>query len=79
MNANANSEPVQSSPKSAVAPVLSLEAKRSARKKAKDEGRTKRAQKLKTDKDFAKVFFEGKSKRSADRKSAFRKKKTRKK
>jgi len=50
-----------------------------ARRKKKVEGRKKRAQKLKTDKDFAKQYFEGKSKRSTDKKSAFRKKKSRKK
>jgi hypothetical protein len=42
-------------------------------------GRRKRAQKLKTDKEFAKTFFAARSKRSTDKKSAFRKKKARKK
>jgi len=49
------------------------------RKKKKAEGRKKRAVKLKTNKDFAKQYFEGKSKRSTDKKSAFRKKKSKKK
>lgn len=43
------------------------------------EGRKKRKLKLKTDKDFAKTYFEAKSKRSVEKKSAFRKKKTKKK
>ena len=50
-----------------------------SRKKKKDLGRKKRVLKLKTDKAFAKAFHEGKSKRAADKKSAFRKKKTKKK
>ncbi|MBI3535494.1 MAG: hypothetical protein HY072_08450 [Deltaproteobacteria bacterium] len=37
--------------------------------------RQKRALKLKTDSGFAKVYFEAKSKRSAEKKSAYRKKK----
>ena len=50
-----------------------------SRKRKKAEGRKKRVGKLKADKAFAKTFFEGKSKRSVDKKSAFRKKKSRKK
>jgi phosphoribosylamine-glycine ligase len=42
-------------------------------------GRKKRKVKLATDKEFAKTFFAAKSKRNADKKSAFRKKKARKK
>jgi hypothetical protein len=49
------------------------------RRRKKAEGRKKRAQKLSTDKEFAKQYFESRSKRAADKKSAFRKKKTRKK
>lgn len=52
---------------------------RAAKKRSKSEGRKKRVQKLKTDKEFAKAFFESKAKRAADKKSAFRKKKSRKK
>lgn len=37
--------------------------------------RQKRTLKLKTDSSFAKVYFEAKSKRSAEKKSAYRKKK----
>jgi hypothetical protein len=50
-----------------------------SRKKKKDLGRKKRVLKLKTDKVFSKAYHEGKSKRAADKKSAFRKKKTKKK
>jgi hypothetical protein len=52
---------------------------RAARRKKKTAGRKKRALKLKTDKAYAKTVFEGRSKRSNDKKSAFRKKKSRKK
>jgi hypothetical protein len=40
--------------------------------------RTKRNAKIVADKEFAKTYFEAKSKRSADKKTAFRKKKTKK-
>ncbi len=43
------------------------------------QGRKKRKLKLATDKEFAKTYFAAKSKRSTDKKSAFRKKKARKK
>lgn len=46
-----------------------------SRRTLKAAGRKKRAQKLATDKAFAKTFFEGKSKRAADKKAAYRKKK----
>lgn len=49
------------------------------RKFLKKQGRKKRTLKLRTDKEFAKTFFEARSKRSTDKKSAFRKKKSRKK
>jgi len=52
---------------------------RAARRTKKAAGRKKRSLKLKTDKEFAKTFFEGRSKRSNDKKAAFRKKKSRKK
>lgn len=50
-----------------------------SRKKKKDLGRKKRVLKLKTDKVFSKAYHEGKAKRAADKKSAFRKKKNKKK
>jgi len=50
-----------------------------SRRRLKTEGRNKRVLKLKTDKAFSKTYFEAKSKRSTDKKSAFRKKKSKKK
>ena len=50
-----------------------------ARRKKKSEGRKKRTQKLRSDVEFAKKYFEGKAKRAADKKSAYRKKKSKKK
>jgi len=49
------------------------------RRKLRTEGRKKRQLRLKTDKEFAKTYFEARSKRSTDKKTAFRKKKSRKK
>jgi hypothetical protein len=49
------------------------------RRKKKTEGRKKRSLKLKTDPAAAKTYFEAKSKRSTDKKAAFRKKKSKKK
>ena len=46
-----------------------------SRRTIKALGRAKRVARLKTDKEFAKTYFEAKSKRSTDKKSAFRKKK----
>ncbi len=50
-----------------------------SRKTIRKEGREKRIQKLATDADFRKAYFEGKSKRANDKKAAFRKKKKNKK
>lgn len=72
----------QTAEKSAPKPKLvgkELILARAARRRKKAEGRKKRALKLRTDKEYAKTFFEGRSKRSNDKKSAFRKKKSRKK
>lgn len=49
------------------------------RRRLKKEGRKKRALKLKTNKEFAKAYFDARSKRSTEKKSAFRKKKSKKK
>ncbi len=49
------------------------------RKRKKADGRKKRRAKLVSNRDFAKAYHEGKSKRAADKKSAFRKKKSKKK
>jgi hypothetical protein len=50
-----------------------------SRKTLRKEGRDKRFAKLQSDVEFRKKYFEGKSKRAADKKSAFLKKKKRKK
>lgn len=64
---------------SSAAATPSLAVKRNQRRKLRRAGAKKRALKLRTDKEFAKTFFEARSKRSNDKKSAFRKKKSRKK
>jgi len=46
-----------------------------SRKTLRKKGRTARAKKLATDKEFHKTFHEAKSKRSTEKKAAFRKKK----
>ena len=69
----------QKAPAGSTAGNLSPAALANLRRAKKAEGRKKRAQKLNTNKEFAKAYFEGKAKRAADKKSAFRKKKTRKK
>jgi hypothetical protein len=45
------------------------------RRTLRKQGRDKRKGKLASDKEFAKTFFEARSKRSTEKKSAFRKKK----
>lgn len=50
-----------------------------ARRKARRAGKKKLMAKISTDKEFAKTYFGAKAKRAADKKSAFRKKKSRKK
>ncbi len=49
-----------------------------SRKKMRAEGRRKRVDRLKKDAPFAKAYFEAKSKRSAEKKSSFRRKNVRK-
>lgn len=56
-----------------------LATKRNARRKARRTGAKKLMTKLSTDKEFAKTYFEARSKRSTDKKATFRKKKARKK
>jgi hypothetical protein len=56
-----------------------LAAKRNLRKKTRRAGKKKLAAKLHSDKEFAKTFFEARSKRQNEKKVAFRKKKARKK
>ena len=48
------------------------------RKTLRKAGRVKRNAKIVADKEFATKYFEGKSKRSADKKTAFRKRKAKK-
>ena len=61
------------------AAATDLTKKRALRRTKKAAGRKKLTAKLKTDKEFAKTFFEARSKRANDKKVAFRKKKSRKK
>jgi len=77
MNSNTQTTESNSAPKTSV--PADLIQKRQQKKKSKAEGRRKRSQKLKTDKEFAKTYFEAKSKKSSEKKSVFRKKKSRKK
>lgn len=53
--------------------------KRNERRRSRAAHRKKMATRLQGDKEFAKVYFEGKSKRATDKKVGFRKKKSRKK
>lgn len=50
-----------------------------SRKTLKKMGRDKRAAKLQANAEFKKAYFEGKSKRSTEKKAAFRKSKSKKK
>lgn len=54
-------------------------AAKNIRRRKRVEGRKKRKLKLQTNKEFAKAYFEAKSKKSSEKKSAFRKKKSKKK
>ena len=74
-----NSSETQSAQAEKKSPAKAAPALPGARRKKKAAGRKKRVLKLKTDKAFAKTYFEAKSKRSVDKKSAFRKKKSKKK
>ncbi|MGK5083176.1 hypothetical protein WDW37_07700 [Bdellovibrionota bacterium FG-1] len=63
----------------AQAPTTEIAKKRALRRQKKTAGRKKLTAKLKTNKEFAKTYFEGRSKRANEKKVAFRKKKSRKK
>ena len=65
--------------KKAAAPVTDITKKRALRRRLRASGRKKLTAKLRTDKEFAKTYFEGRSKRSTEKKAAFRKKKSKKK
>ena len=69
------SEQTATAEKANVAP----EVRRALKKKSRRAAKKKLVAKLRTNSEFAKTYFEGRSKRSNDKKSAFRKKKSRKK
>ena len=82
----ANSAPKGAKKTTAKAPAaaltgaaLELAKKRALRRRTRADHRKKLAAKLKTDKEFTKTYFEGRSKRAIDKKAAFRKKKSKKK
>lgn len=50
-----------------------------SRKTIRKQARDKRAERLQTDKEFAKSYFEAKSKRSGEKKTSFRKRRSGKK
>lgn len=56
-----------------------LAKKRALRRRTRADHRKKLAAKIKTDKEFSKTYFEARSKRAIDKKSTFRKKKSKKK
>lgn len=58
---------------------LPLDQKRKQRKKLRAEARTKHSLKVNSDKEFAKKYFDERSKRSIEKKTQFRKKKSTKK
>ena len=55
------------------------EVRRALKKKMRRASKKKLVAKLRTDKEFHKTYFEARSKRSNEKKSVFRKKKSRKK
>lgn len=55
--------------------MATTEKTKPSRKTLRKKGRDKRKAKLKTDVEYKKKVFEGKSKRSTEKKAAFRKKK----
>jgi hypothetical protein len=57
------------------AAAASTEKTKPSRRTLRKKGRDKRKEKMKTDVEYKKKVFEGKSKRANDKKAAFRKKK----
>ena len=55
--------------------MTAAEKTKPSRKTLRKKGRVKRAKKLVSEPEFRKAYFEGKSKRSTEKKAAFRKKK----
>ena len=69
-------------PKKKTAPPLTgaeLTKKRALRRRTRADHRKKLSAKIKSDKVFAKGYFDGRSKRAIEKKAAFRKKKNKKK
>jgi hypothetical protein len=61
------------------AAATELAKKRALRRRTRADHRKKLSAKLKTDKEFAKGYFDARSKRAIEKKAAFRKKKSKKK
>jgi len=55
--------------------MTTAEKTKPSRKTLRKKGRVKRAKRLVAEPEFRKAYFEGKSKRSTEKKAAFRKKK----
>jgi len=73
----ANAAPATS--KIAIPADAKPEVRRALKKKMRRNAKKKLVAKLRADKEFHKTYFEARSKRSNEKKSAFRKKKSRKK
>jgi hypothetical protein len=69
----------QTTTPAAAGATTDLAKKRALRRRTRADHRKKLGAKLKTDKEFAKGYFEARSKRAIDKKAAFRKKKSKKK
>ncbi|MBS1964190.1 MAG: hypothetical protein JST04_18400 [Bdellovibrionales bacterium] len=54
---------------------MTTEKTKPSRRTLRKKGRAKRAKRLVSEPEFRKAYFDGKSKRSVEKKSAFRKKK----
>ena len=73
-------QPAQPKPNAAGSQAnIAPEVRRALKKKMRRASKKKLVAKLRADQEFAKTYFEARSKRSNEKKSAFRKKKTRKK
>ena len=63
----------------AAAATTDLAKKRALRRRTRADHRKKLTAKIRTDKEFAKGYFEARSKRAIEKKATFRKKKSKKK
>lgn len=79
MTENTTPETAPAGEKKLSPPSVSTRKPNMSRKTLRKLGRDKRNKKIATDKEFAKTYFEARSKRSTEKKSTFRKKKSRKK